>query len=412
MSQSYETVVSHVPFESPDAHGALTMPIYQNVAFEFANAEEMECAFTGKSGGHAYSRITNPTVSNFERRIQTVKRAMSVTAVNTGMSSIAGALISLGRAGGNIVSSKHLFGNTISLMRDTLGPFGIELRLVDLTNLSEVEAAVDDKTCAIFLEIITNPQLEVADLKALSEIGKRHGAPLVADTTVIPFTEFDAKGLGVAIEIFSSTKYISGGGTSLGGVIIDYGSFSWKSHYRLADKAKKAGAFAFTSTLRGHVARNIGLIMTPQVAYMHSLGLETLRLRFLRQSGTALRLAELLKSQPFVERVNYTGLVDNPFHALATSQFGQAQGAVLTFDLAGGREACFKLLNNLKLIKRATNLFENKTLAIHPASTIFGTFTPEELEDMDVSQKTIRVSVGLEDADDLLADIRQAAEQA
>ncbi len=410
MSQSYETQVSHVSFEVPDAHGALTMPIYQNVAFEFPNAEEMERAFTGKSGGHAYSRITNPTVSNFERRIQQVKKAMSVTAVNTGMSSIAGVLISLGKAGGNIVSSKHLFGNTISLMRDTLGPFGVELRLVDLTNSAEVEAAVDDQTCAIFLEIITNPQLEVADLKKLSEIGRRHAAPLVADTTVIPFTEFDAKSLGVAIEIFSSTKYISGGGTSLGGVIVDYGNFPWKSHFRLADKAKMAGAFAFTATLRGHVARNIGLIMTPQVAYMHSLGLETLRLRFVRQSQTALELAKLLREQPFVERVNYTGLEDNKFHALATAQFGYHQGAVLTFDLAGGRDACFRLLNNLKLIKRATNLFENKTLAIHPASTIFGTFTPAQLEDMDVSQKTIRVSVGLEDAADLLADIKQAAE--
>lgn len=410
MSQSYETQVSHVPFEVPDAHGALTMPIYQNVAFEFANADEMERAFTGKSGGHAYSRITNPTVSNFERRIQQVKKAMSVTAVNTGMSSIAGVLISLGKAGGNIVSSKHLFGNTISLMRDTLGPFGVELRLVDLTNPAEVEAAVDDQTCAIFLEIITNPQLEVADLKKLSEIGRRHAAPLVADTTVIPFTEFDAKSLGVAIEIFSSTKYISGGGTSLGGVIVDYGNFLWKSHFRLAEKAKVAGAFAFTATLRGHVARNIGLIMTPQVAYMHSLGLETLRLRFVRQSQTALELAKLLREEPFVERVNYTGLEDNKFHSLATAQFGPFQGAVLTFDLAGGRDACFKLLNNLKLIKRATNLFENKTLAIHPASTIFGTFTPAQLEDMDVSQKTIRVSVGLEDAADLLADIKQAAE--
>lgn len=410
MSQSYETQVSHVPFEVPDAHGALTMPIYQNVAFEFANADEMERAFTGKSGGHAYSRITNPTVSNFERRIQQVKKAMSVTAVNTGMSSIAGVLLSLGKAGGNIVSSKHLFGNTISLMRDTLGPFGVELRLVDLTNPAEVEAAVDDQTCAIFLEIITNPQLEVADLNKLSEIGRRHAAPLVADTTVIPFTEFDAKSLGVAIEIFSSTKYISGGGTSLGGVIVDYGNFPWKSHFRLADKAKMAGAFAFTATLRGHVARNIGLIMTPQVAYMHSLGLETLRLRFVRQSQTALELAKLLREEPFVERVNYTGLEDNKFHSLATAQFGPCQGAVLTFDLAGGRDACFKLLNNLKLIKRATNLFENKTLAIHPASTIFGTFTPAQLEDMDVSQKTIRVSVGLEDAADLLADIRQAAE--
>ena len=412
MSQSYETEVTHVEYESPDAHGALTMPIYQNVAFEFNDAERMHLAFAGKSGGHAYSRITNPTVSNFERRIKTVKKALSVTAVNTGMSAIAGTLLSLCKAGGNVVTSKHLFGNTISLIRDTLGPFGVELRLADLTKPDEVEASVDSNTCAIFLEIITNPQLEVADLKALSEVGKRHGAPLVADTTVIPFTEFDAKGLGVAIEIFSSTKYISGGGTSLGGVIIDYGQFGWKGHYRLAEKAAAAGAFAFTATLRGHVARNVGLVMTPQVAYMHSLGLETLRIRFRHQSATAKRLAELLRGEDFVRRVNYTGLEDNAYHTLATRQFGEAQGAVLTFDLAVGREACFGLLNRLKLIKRATNLFENKTLAIHPASTIFGTFTPEELAEMDVSEETIRISVGLEDAADLIEDIRQAAKEA
>jgi O-acetylhomoserine (thiol)-lyase len=397
----------HQPFERPDAYHSLAMPVYHSVAFEFDTAEEMAAVFRGQSAGHAYARITNPTVQYFEKRIQAAKHALSVTALNTGMSAISSTLISIAGAGTNIVTSRHLFGNTVSLLKDTLEPFGVEIRFCDLTHPEEVRAAIDEHTCALFLEIITNPQLEVADLSALGAIGKELGVPLVADTTVIPFTAFDAKALGVNIEVFSSTKYLSGGGTSLGGVVIDYGTFAWKRSHILAQRAQRYGAFAFTSRLKGEVYRNLGCYMTPQVAYMQTLGLETVNLRFERQASTCLELARRLRQEPGIVTVNYPGLEDNPFHELSVRQFGPLPGAVLTFDLESGA-ACYRFLNRLKLIRRATNLFENKSLAIHPASTIFGTFTPDQLSEMNVCDRTIRLSVGLDDADALLADIRQA----
>lgn len=301
-----------------------------------------------------------------------------------------------------------MFGNTWSFIKNTLGAFGVEARFCDLTNPEEVKAQVDANTCAIFLEVITNPQLEVADLKALSAIGKEAGVPLIADTTVVPFNIFKAADFGVDIEIVSSTKYISGGATSTGGLILDYGTFDWSRSTRLKEVAVLVGnTQAFTFKMRKEIHRNLGAYMTPQVAYMQTLGLETMQIRFERQGSTCLELAKKLQQVEGIESVNYTGLPDNPFFALSTAQFGNLPGAMLTFDLPS-REACFAFMNKLKLIRRATNLFDNKTLAIHPASTIYGTFTEEQRKDMDVSSKTIRLSVGLETTDDLLKDIKQA----
>ena len=243
-----KTTVLHVPFDRPDAYHALNMPVYHSVAFEFDSAEEMELAFTGRSAGHAYSRITNPTVQYFEKRVQALTRALSVTAMNTGMSAISCALITVAQAGSNIVTSNHLFGNTMSLLKEVLSPFGIEIRTCDLTDLEAVRRHIDADTCAIFLEVITNPQLEVADLKELAAIGKEAGVPLIADSTVVPFTHFSAKSLGVNIEVLSSTKYLAGGGTSLGGLVIDYGTFNWKQSKKLGGLAQQYKAFAFTKS--------------------------------------------------------------------------------------------------------------------------------------------------------------------
>lgn len=398
--------VLHVPYDQPDAYHSLNMPVYDTVAFAFDTAEEMEAAFCGKSSGHAYSRITNPTVQFFEKRVRLLQKAMSVTALSSGMAAISCTLMTLAKAGTNIVTSRHLFGNSFSLLKETLAEFGVEIRLCDLTDLEETDRMVDENTCAIYLEVITNPQMEVADLQGLSAIGKQYHVPLVADTTTVPFTEFKARNLGINIEILSSTKYL-GCGTSLGGLIIDYGTFNWKQSPKLAQLAKRYGAFAFTAKLKNEIYRNIGSYMAPHPAYMQNLALETLPLRFHRQASTCLTLAERLQKEPRIQSVNYTGLKDNPFYELSLKQFGKYPGAMLTFDLAS-REACFHWLNHLQLITRATNLFENKTLAIHPASTIFGTFTKEQLADMNVKDTTIRLSVGLEDADALLEDILQA----
>ncbi|MDD4971579.1 MAG: PLP-dependent transferase [Paludibacter sp.] len=404
---SFDGKILNTPYGKQDAYGALSMPIYQSAAFEFATAEDMEDAFKGKTSDHTYSRITNPTVQYFESRVQAITNALSVTAVNSGMAAITNAIITLAQSGSNIVTSKYLFGNTYSFFATTMAAFGVEVRFCDLRNADEVESRIDDNTCAVFLEIITNPQMEVADLKAISAITKQKGVPLVADTTIIPFCAFKAKEWGVNIEVVSSTKYISGGATSLGGLIIDYGNFDWLSSPKLHTLAKEFGKASFTAKLRKEILRNLGAYMTPQVAYQQSLGLETLSLRYDRATTTCLQLAERLEKHPQVESVNYTGLPTNAFYALSNAQFGNKPGAMFTFNMAS-QEACYNFLNKLTLVRRATNLFDNKTLAIHPASTIYGNFTPEQRNEMSVSEKTIRISVGLEDVEDLFRDFEQA----
>ncbi|MDR1880512.1 MAG: PLP-dependent transferase [Tannerellaceae bacterium] len=404
---NFEARLLHAPYAKPDAYHALAMPVYQSVAFEFETAEAMEEAFCGRSQDHFYSRITNPTVHYFEDRVRLVTQALSVTALNSGMAAISNTLMTVAYAGSNIVTSPHLFGNTYSFLKGTLAAFGVEARFCDLTNPEEVRAKVDDHTCAIFLEVITNPQLEIADLNALAAIGQAAGVPLIADTTVVPFSSFDAKRFGVNIEVVSSTKYISGGATTVGGLILDYGTFDWSRSKVLKAWYGQYGQTAFTTRLRREIHRNMGAYMTPQVAYMQSLGLETLQLRFERYASTALALAKRLQTLEGIVSVNYTGLEENPYYAISRAQFGAYPGAMLTFDLPS-REACFRLINNLKMIRRATNLFDNKSLIIHPASTIYGTFGDKQRREMDIKEETIRLSVGLEPADDLFDDIKQA----
>lgn len=406
-NKSFETQILHTSYSKQDVHNALNMPVYNVASFEFETAEEMEMAFIGRSAQHTYSRITNPTVQYFEDRVKKVTKAFSVTAFNSGMAAISNTIITLAKSGGNIVTSHHLFGNTYSLFASTLRDFDVEFRFCDLTNPKEVEDNIDEQTCALFLEIITNPQMEVADLNSLSEIAKVNNIPLVADTTIIPFCVFNAKQAGVNIEIISSTKYISGGATSLGGLIIDYANFDWKKSPKLSASGKEFGMAAFTAKLRQEVHRNLGSYMTPQVAFLQTIGLETLSLRYKQSTETCLKLAKELQKIPEVEFVNYNGLPENRFYEISKIQFGENPGAMFTFDLIS-KEKCFKFLNNLNLIKRATNLFDNKTLAIHPASTIYALFNSETRQKLSVSDKTIRISVGLEDAENLLDDIKQA----
>ncbi|MBR3080495.1 MAG: O-acetylhomoserine aminocarboxypropyltransferase/cysteine synthase [Prevotella sp.] len=385
-----QTIAINTPFVKADAYGALAVPVYNNVAFEFNDAETMSDAFCNRIKAPDYARMMNPTVTNFEQRVKALTGAAHVTAFNSGMAAISNVLLAVSAQGRNIVTSRHLFGNTLALISNTLLRFGVKPRLRDLTDLEAVEKAVDEQTCCVFLEIVTNPQLEVANLKAIADIAHRKNVPLIADSTVIPFTETDLKSLGVDVEVVSSTKYLSGGGTSLGGLIIDYGSFP-----------------QINQRVKYELLVNLGAYMTPQVAFMQTLGLETLDVRYQRQAANAKWLAEKLRNVNGISRVNYVGLTDNPYYTLAQQQFGKTAGAMLTIDLES-KEACYRLLNGLKLIHRATNLFDSRTLAIHPASTIFGLFPERQLEQMDVRQTTIRLSVGLEAAEDLLSDIEQA----
>ena len=385
-----QTIAINTPFVRPDVYGSLAVPIYNNVAFEFQDAQEMADAFCNRIKAPDYARVENPTVTQFEQRVKALTGAQHVTAFNSGMAAISNALLSVTEHQKNIVSSHHLFGNTLALISSTLPRFGVEPRLRDLTNIEEVEKAIDNNTCCVFLEVLTNPQLEVANLQAITEIAHRKGVPVIADSTLIPFTETNLKALGVDVEVVASTKYISGGGTSLGGLIIDYGTFP-----------------EINQRVKYELLFNLGAYMSPQAAYMQTLGLETLDVRYHRQAASALQLAKDLKEIVAIKRVNYVGLSDNPYHALAQQQFGKTAGAMLTIDLES-KERCFHFLNRLKLIHRATNLFDNRSLAIHPASTIFGNFTQQQLEQMDVRDTTIRLSIGLEAPEDLILDIQQA----
>ncbi len=387
-----QTIAIDTPYVRPDAYGSLAVPIYNNVAFEFDDAAEMADAFCNRIKAPDYARVENPTVTNLEQRVRLLTNAAHVTAFNSGMAAISNTLLAVASQGKNIVTSHHLFGNTLALVSNTLLRFGVKPRLRDLTDLQAVEDAIDEHTCCVFLEIVTNPQLEVADLHAIAEIAHQKGVPLIVDSTVIPFTETHLRELGVDVEVVSSTKYLSGGGTSLGGLVIDYGTFP-----------------LINQRIKYELLFNLGAYMTSQAAYLQTLGLETLDVRYQRQAANALQLAEGLRELGMIQNVNYIGLKDNPYYQLALRQFGKTAGAMLTIDLAS-KETCFRFLNRLRLIHRATNLFDNRTLAIHPASTIFGLFPEQQLEKMNVRQTTIRLSVGLEAVEDLLEDLQQALE--
>ncbi len=382
-----QSTAIHTPYVRPDAYGSLAVPIYNNVAFEFQDAAEMADAFCNRIKAPDYARVENPTVTNLEQRVKALTGAQHVTAFNSGMAAISNTLLAVAEQGKNIVSSHHLFGNTLALLTTTLRRYGVEPRLCDLTDVESVAEAIDKDTCAVFLEVMTNPQMEVADLIAIAEKAHKKGVPVIADSTVIPFTETNLNSLDVDIEVVSSTKYLSGGGTSLGGLVIDYGTFP-----------------DINNRIKYELLFNLGAYMTPQAAYMQTLGLETLDVRYQRQAANALWVAQKLER---VVKVNYVGLPDNPYYALAQKQFGTTAGAMLTIDLES-KEACYRFLNRLQMVHRATNLFDSRTLAIHPASTIFGNFSEEQLNNMDVRQTTIRLSIGLEAKEDILADILQA----
>ena len=383
-----QTLAIDTPYQHPDAYGALSMPVHHCAAYEFDNAEEMADAFCGRSDMPDYSRVTNPTVTYFERKVAALAEAAEAVAFSSGMAAISNTLFCLASQGRTILTSRHLFGNTFALIGGTMLRFGVRPKLCDLTDIEAVENAIDDTTCCIFMEIITNPQMEIADIRALADVAHRHNIPLVADTTTIPFTQFSAKALGVDIEVVSSTKYISGGATSIGGVVIDYGTHP-----------------NFGKRMRQEMLMNLGAYMSPHVAYMQTVGLETLDARYRVQADNALTVAKAIKDIPGIQRVRYPGLADDPYHDIARRQFGETSGAMLTIDLAS-KEACYKFIDNLRLIRRATNLFDNRSLAIHPASTIFGNFNERQREKMDILDTTIRLSIGLEAAEDIIEDIK------
>jgi O-acetylhomoserine (thiol)-lyase len=314
--------------------------------------------------------------------------------------------MALAEAGANIVTTRWIFGNTYSLFEQTLKPWGLESRFVDMTDEKALSAAIDSQTRAIYLEVITNPQMQVADIDRVAAIAHERGVPVVLDGTVTTPYLFRSRDHGVDVEVISSTKYISGGATSMGGLILDNGLFDWSRNPKLAPYAKKFGPGTLLAALRRDVYRNAGACQSPHNAFLQTLGLETLSLRIGKSSANTLALAQWLEKQPKVHRVNYPSLASSPYFERAKHLFPLGAGGILTFDLAG-REQCFAFQDALHLVRRATNINDNKTLILHPASTIFCEYDGEQKAAMGVRDTMLRLAVGIEDLEDLIEDLER-----
>ncbi len=402
----FTTRAIHSRHAKADGFGALRYPIYQNAAFEFESAEDLEAVFTGKKGGHTYTRASNPTVEELEIKAREVSSSLGVLAVSSGMAAITNTLLALLKSGDNIVTTNRLFGHTLSLFQNTFEDFGVEVRFVDILDLQSVKNAIDERTKILFVETVSNPELVIPDFEELSKIAKQNNTVFVADTTMTPFYLFDSKKHGVDIEVLSATKYISGGGTTVGGLIIDNGTFDWSKFENLKKFYNSFGPNAFLAKLRKQSFRNTGACLAPLNAYMLSLGLETLALRADRSFENTIKLAEFLSAHPKVKSVNYPHLKGNKYYENSQKYF-LFPGSVFTFDVED-KQTAYELMNKLKIVRRSTNIQDNKTLAIAPYHTIYAEYTAEQKASFGLREGTLRISVGIEDTNDLISDFKQA----
>lgn len=402
----FTTKALHTKSTHKDPYGAMRFPIYQSSAFEFEHAEDLEAVFKGQKMGHVYTRSSNPSIEEFELKVKAISGAFGVIATATGMAAISNALFALLKSGDNIITTKYLFGNTLSLFQTLFSDFGVEVRYVDVSDKEAIKANIDAKTRLLFCESVSNPQLIVPDFSAIKSVLKEHHVPLIVDTTMTPWNIFDAKKHGVDIEIISATKYLSGGGHVLGGLIVDNGTFDWKHHATLEPYYKKFGPNAFIARLRKETFRNLGSSLTAQSAYLLCLGLETLDLRVRRSCQNALTIAKHLQHKSSVVSVDYPLLSSSLSYANASKQLSGG-GAIVTFSLEN-KEKAYAFLNALKLIRRGTNIQDNKSLAIAPYHTIYAEYSEEQRLSYQLTQGMIRLSVGIEDIEDLLGDIDQA----
>ena len=406
---NFNTTLLHKDFGSDRSTGSTLTPIYQASAFSQESAEKLEAVFNNRAPGFAYTRIGNPTTDSFERRIASLEKGIGAVACSSGMAAVTISLLNILQAGDEVIASAGLFGGTIDLFRD-LEAFGIKTRFVTEVTAETVRSQLNEKTKAVFTELIGNPKLNVVDLKSVADVAHQGGVPFIVDsTTATPYLvrPFD---FGADIVVHSSSKYINGNGSAISGIIVDSGKFKWDfARYKGLEEYKRFGKFAYIAKLRNGIWRNVGCCVAPATSFLNSLGLETLGLRMDRLCSNALQLAEFLQGFEGIT-VNYPALKQSPYYDLVQSQFGGKGGGILTID-AGSKEKAFKLINNLKYATIATNIGDLRTLVIHPDSTIFTHGTKEQKENAGVFEGTIRVSVGIEDIEDLKEDFEQAIQK-
>lgn len=424
LNQNPETILLHAGHTPDSETGSRAVPIYQTTSYVFKDTEHAAKLFGLEEFGNIYTRIMNPTTDVLEKRVAELEGGVAGLAVASGQAAITIALLNIAQAGDEIVSADNLYGGTYNLFHYTFPRLGIKVRFVNSDDMESFKEAITDKTKAIYIESVGNPKLNITDLEKLSSIAHDNGVPLVVDNTATPYL-LKPIDHGADIVVYSATKFLGGHGTSIGGLIVDSGKFDWTNgKFPLIDgpepsyhgidfveALKPLGNIAYIIKARVILLRDLGPAMSPFNAFQFIQGLETLHLRMIRHSENALSVAEFLEKHPKVEWVNYPGLASSAEKSKADKYLPKGAGALVGFGIKGGIEAGKKFINSLELISHLANIGDAKTLAIHPASTTHQQLSPEEQLATGVTPDFVRLSVGIEHADDIIADIEQALEK-
>lgn len=420
-SLHFETLQLHVGQEQPDsATDARAVPIYQTTSYVFRDSAHAAARFSLEEAGNIYGRLTNPTQGVFEERIAALEGGVAALAVASGAAAITYAIQNITRQGDHIVAANTIYGGTYNLLANTLPVYGVTTSFVDPSDLNNFEQAIQEHTKAIFIETFGNPNCNLIDLEKVADIAHRHRIPLIVDNTFGTPYPIRPMEHGADIVVHSATKFIGGHGTSLGGIIVDSGKFDWAAsgkfpqltepdpNYHGVRFVEAAGAAAYVLRIRAVLLRDTGACISPFNAFLLLQGLETLSLRVERHVENALKVVAFLQSHPKVQQVNHPSLPGHPDHVLYQRYFPKGAGSIFTFSLAGGREEAFRFIDRLEIFSLLANVADAKSLVIHPASTTHSQLTAQELVEQGISEGTVRLSVGIEHIDDLLADLEQA----
>lgn len=417
----FETLQLHIGQEQPDpATDARAVPIYQTSSYVFRSTDHAAARFGLSDEGNIYGRLTNPTQDVFEKRMAALEGGAAALAVSSGAAAVTYTFLNLAHAGDHIVSSRYIYGGSYNLLAHTLPDYGITTSFVDTGDLNNVENAIQENTRAVFVETLGNPNADLVDFEAISEIAHRHKIPLVVDNTFATPYLFRPLEHGADIVVHSATKFIGGHGTAIGGVIVDGGRFDWESSgkfpslsepnesYHGISFTKAAGPAAFVTKIRAILLRDTGATVAPLHAFLFLQGLETLSLRVERHVENALRVVDYLNGHPLVERVNHPLVDSHPGHELYQRYFPNGAGSIFTFEIKGGEKEAKSFIDHLQLFSLLANVADAKSLVIHPASTTHSQMSEKELFESGIRPNTVRLSVGLEHIDDILYDLEQA----
>ena len=419
----FETLQLHAGQVVDATTKSRAVPIYQTTSFVFEDTQEGADLFALQKAGNIYTRITNPTTSAFEERIAALEGGVGALATASGMAALTYTILGLAHAGDHVVAASTIYGGTFNLLKETLPRYGITTTFVDIDNLEEVETAIKDNTKLVLIETLGNPVINIPDIEKIAEIAHKHQIPLVADNTFATPYLINVFSHGVDISVHSATKFIGGHGTTIGGVIVDSGKFDWAASgkfpqfvnedpsYHNLSYTRDVGAAAFIVALRVQLLRDTGAALSPFNSFLLLQGLETLSLRVERHVQNAEKIVDFLVNHPKVEKVNYPKLADSPYHALAEKYLPKGVGSIFTFHVKGGEAEARKVIDSLEIFSNLANVADAKSLVVHPATTTHSQLSDSDLEAAGVTKNQIRLSIGLENVDDLIEDLRLALEK-